>query len=59
LEMEPGILLNNALINDLALKNPRSMKELESITGLKKWRQNYFGREILTVETRGHREDET
>jgi ribonuclease D len=54
LEMEPGILLNNALINELALKNPRSMKELESIPGLKKWRQNYFGREILTVDIRGH-----
>ena len=52
LEMEPGILLNNALINDLALKNPRSMEELESIPGLKKWRQNHFGREILTVLTR-------
>jgi ribonuclease D len=50
--MEPGILINNALINDLALKNPRSMKELESIPGLKKWRQNYFGREILTVQTK-------
>jgi len=52
LGMEPGILMNNALINDLALKNPRSMKELESIPGLKKWRQNYFGREILTVQTK-------
>ncbi len=50
LGMEPGILLNNALINDLALKNPRSMKEMESIPGLKKWRQNHFGREILTVQ---------
>jgi len=59
LGMEPGILLNNALINDLALKNPRSMKEMESIPGLKKWRQNHFGREILTVQTRGHRGDGT
>jgi ribonuclease D len=49
LGMEPGIFLNNALINDLALKNPRSMKEMESIPSLKKWRQNHFGREILTV----------
>ena len=50
LGMEPGILLNNALINDLALQNPRSMEEMESIPGLKKWRQNHFGREILTVQ---------
>jgi ribonuclease D len=59
LEMEPGILLNNALINDLALKNPRSIEEMKEIPGLKKWQQSYFGREILTVQTRGHREDET
>jgi len=57
--MEPGILLNNALINDLALKDPRSLKEMESIPGLKKWRQNHFGLEILTVQARGPGEDRT
>jgi ribonuclease D len=57
LEMEPGILLNNALINDLALKNPRSIKEMEEIPGLKKWRQSHFGREILAAQTRRHRGD--
>ncbi len=51
LEMEPGILLNNAMIKDLALKNPRSIEELEEIPGLKKWRQTHFGREILAAET--------
>jgi len=50
LGMEPGILLNNVLINDLALKDPRSIKEMESIPGLKQWRQNHFGREILAVQ---------
>ena len=50
LGMEPGILLNNVLIHDLALKNLASMKEMESIPGMKKWRQNHFGREILTVQ---------
>jgi ribonuclease D len=59
LGMEPGILLNNALINDLALKDPRSLKEMESIPGLKKWRQNHFGLEILTVQARGPGEDRT
>jgi ribonuclease D len=53
LGMEPGILLNNALIRDLALKNPQSIKELEEIPGLKKWRQDHFGREIMAVQTRG------
>jgi ribonuclease D len=47
LGMEPGILLNNALINGLALKNPRSIREMEEIPGLKKWLRDHFGREIL------------
>jgi len=57
LGIEPGILLNNVLINDLALKNPRSMKEMESIPGLKKWLRDHFGQEILAAQTRGHKED--
>jgi ribonuclease D len=52
LRMEPGILLNNALINGLALKNPRSIREMEEIPGLKKWLRDHFGREILTAQTR-------
>jgi ribonuclease D len=51
LGMEPGILLNNVLINGLALKNPRSAKELEEIPGLKKWQKSHFGREILAAQT--------
>jgi ribonuclease D len=52
LEMEPGILLNNVLINDLALNNPRSIEEMNEIPGLKKWLRDHFGREILTAQTR-------
>jgi ribonuclease D len=57
LGMEPGILLNNALINGLALKNPRSIREMEEIPGLKKWLADHFGQEILTAQTRGHKGD--
>jgi hypothetical protein len=49
LGMEPGILINNALMNAFALKNPRSIKKMEGISGLKKWLQNHFGREILAA----------
>jgi ribonuclease D len=52
LGMEPGILLNNALINDLALKHPRSMKEMEEVPGLKKWLKDVFGHEILIAQAR-------
>lgn len=51
LQMEPGILMNNALINALALKNPGSLNEIEEIPGLKGWFKNHFGREILAVQT--------
>jgi ribonuclease D len=47
LEMEPGILINNAQINSFALKYPRSLQEMEGIPGLKRWLQDHFGSEIL------------
>jgi ribonuclease D len=49
LELEPGILMSNSLINDFALKNPRSMKEMEEIPNLKRWRRDHFGPEILAA----------
>jgi ribonuclease D len=57
LGLEPGILMNNALINAVALKNPRSIKEMEEIPGLKKWLQGHFGQEILAAQTREHKGD--
>jgi ribonuclease D len=53
LELEPGTLLNNALINAVALENPRSLRELEEIPGMKKWLITHFGREILTAQRGG------
>jgi ribonuclease D len=47
LGLEPGTILNNALINLLALKSPRSQRELEEIPGLKEWQGANFGGEIL------------
>jgi ribonuclease D len=52
LDIESGTLLNNSLIDDLALKHPRSMKEMEEVPGLKKWQLDAFGPEILTVQTK-------
>jgi ribonuclease D len=51
LEIDPGILMNNVLINTLALKNTRSLNEMEEIPGLKKWVKDHFGREILAIQT--------
>jgi ribonuclease D len=52
LGMEPGTLLNNALLNNVALKNPRSVREMEEIPGLKKWLLDHFGEEILAAQAR-------
>ena len=54
LGLEPGILMNNALINAFALKNPRSIKEMGGIPGLKKWLEDHFGQEILAAQTSGN-----
>ncbi len=51
LALEPGVLLNNALINALASKNPRSLKEMEAIPGMKVWLKDHFGQEILAAQT--------
>jgi hypothetical protein len=50
--------MNNALINAFALKNPRSIKEMEDIPGLKKWLQVHFGHEILAAQTGKRNEEE-
>ena len=52
LGMDPGILLNSALINDLALRDPRSIEEMEEIPGLRIWLKDHFGREILAAQRR-------
>jgi ribonuclease D len=57
LGMEPGILLSNALITDLAWKNPGSVIEMGEIPGLRRWRQNHFGQEILAAQAKGHKGD--
>ena len=51
LGLEPGILINNSLINALALQNPCSIKKMEEISGLKKWLRDHFGLEILAAQT--------
>lgn len=49
LALEPGLLLNTALINALASKNPRSLSEMEEVPGLRRWQRNDFGTEILAA----------
>jgi ribonuclease D len=49
LGLEPGLFSNNALIQDLALKDPQSPAEMEKIPGMKTWLKDHFGQEIREV----------
>jgi len=49
LDMDPGILCNNALITAIAVKNPEDKKSMGTINEMKNWQKTAFGREIITV----------
>lgn len=51
LVMEPGFLINNALITKIAVKNPLTIKELESIEQMRKWQIEALSDDILKVLT--------
>lgn len=48
LGIEPGFLLNNALIGELAFSNPKSRHALEGIDNLRKWQIEAMGESIIT-----------
>jgi ribonuclease D len=48
-DLDPGALLPNRLIAQLAEAAPRTRGELERVEGLRRWRVEAFGREILAV----------
>lgn len=47
MRMAPGLFCNNALLNAIAIQNPKSIDSLAQIKGIKKWRLKTFGEEIL------------
>jgi len=49
LDMDPGILCNNALVTAIAVKNPENKKSMGTIKEMKNWQKTAFGREIITV----------
>ena len=49
LNMDSGMVCNNALITAIALKNPEDKKSVGTIKEMKKWQKTAFGREIITV----------
>jgi len=49
LEMDPGIVINNALLEDIARRRPRDMAALRKIDGLKNWQAEALGEGLLGV----------
>ncbi len=50
--IDPPILLNKALMTEIAMKNPGSMDELSQLQGLKNWQRREFGEKIVSLLTR-------
>jgi ribonuclease D len=49
LRVEPSIVGTKAVITNIAIQNPKTLKELESVNELKKWQKKEFGKSILDV----------
>lgn len=49
LEIEPGLLCNNALLKAISEKNPKNKEELYKIDGIKPWQIEASGEEIIAI----------
>jgi ribonuclease D len=53
--LDPGVLLPNRLIGEVARAAPREAADLERIEGLRRWRADILGVELLQALRRGPR----
>jgi ribonuclease D len=49
LAIDPGVLINNAALEQLAREQPRSFEQLAATSGLKNWQRREFGSELLAA----------
>ncbi len=59
LGLDPGLLLPRRLIEQLAEKGPADRKSLEAIEGIRRWRVETFGQEILEAARLADRSSRT
>ena len=45
--LQPGVLINNSVLEAIAQKNPNSLSDLEEIPGLRNWQKSELGHHIL------------
>jgi len=49
LRIDPSLLLNKSLMISLANKNPLNLFDIEKIDGMRKWKKDEFGSEIIQL----------
>ncbi|MEZ4601333.1 MAG: HRDC domain-containing protein [Syntrophotaleaceae bacterium] len=49
LEIDPGVLINNNLLEEIARTQPRGLSDLEKVSGMKDWQRRELGEGILQV----------
>jgi ribonuclease D len=49
LDMEPGLICNNALLHAFAEHNPKDMDDLKAIEKMRVWQRKTFGQEIIGI----------
>ncbi len=53
LDMDPGLICNNALIGVLAAERPKTPDDLDGVADMKEWQKKTFGRDIVKVINNG------
>jgi ribonuclease D len=53
MDMEPGLLLNNAAIEGIAVKNPETSEALLKIDSIRRWQVEAMGEDILSTLRHG------
>lgn len=48
-KLDPGVLINNALLEELARRNPQHPSDLQDIPGMKNWQRRELGAGILDL----------
>ncbi len=49
LDLDPGLMLNKALMQAIAVRHPQQRADLDDIPDLHRWRRKVFGREIVDL----------
>lgn len=52
LDLDPGLMLNKALIQAIAVRHPQSIADLETVPDLHRWRRKVFGRDVVDIMKR-------